>query len=198
MEKIRQTVTYQLNLIKWLSLLIILLIAVAFIVHYIKPKPSFFISSPNKNTTTMISSLEQPNVTTNGLLSWATFAITSIYTLDFVTYQTTMEDIKEFFTIAGYQNYLAQLTKTNKLIDIAAQKLVVSAVLNGTPVVVSEEILGGLYTWKVLIPLLITYQGASEKSTKEEKLIQALIIKDPNSPKGIGIAQIIEQAFTIS
>lgn len=198
MEKIKQTVTYQLNLIKWLSLLIIVLVAVAFVVHYIKPQPLFYAYSPTNNSYESVESLEQPNVTIKGLLTWASFAITSIYTLDFVNYQTTLEDIKEFFTPAGYTNYLAQLSETNKIIDIAEKKLVTAAVLNGTPVVISEDILGGLHTWKVQIPLLITYQGASETSTQEEKLIQALIIKDPESPKGIGIAQIVEQALSIS
>ena len=193
---IKQTVTYQLHLIKLLSFLIIVLIGAAFIVHINKPKPTFYSQLISSNQAKQIFSLEEPNVTTKGLLRWATFAITSIYTLDFVHYEKTIEEIKEFFTEVGYQNYISDLDANNKLIDIAEQKLVVSAVLNGTPVIIDENILSGLYTWQVKIPLLVTYQGASEESTQESKMITALIIRDPKSPKGIGIAQIVEGAFS--
>lgn len=198
MKKIRQLVTYELHLIKLLSMLIIFLVGIVFVVHTVKKQPTFYSYSKSKDLTQEIISLEQPNITTAGLLQWATFAITSIYTMDFVYYEKSLQDMREFFTTSGYQNYMTQLKETNKIKDISEKKLVESAVLDGTPVVLSEDILNGLYTWKVIIPLLITYQGASQQSTQESKMITALVIKDPQSPKGIGIAQIIEQVLRIS
>lgn len=195
---IKQTVTYQLHIIKLLSFLIIALAVFAFIVHVIKPKQTYFARNPAEGITHEILSLDQPNVTTKGLLRWASFAITSIYTLDFVHYEETIEEIREHFTSSGYKNYMDQLASKNKLVDIAEQKLVVTAVLYGTPTVVSESIVKGRYTWNVNIPLLITYQGASEVSSQELKLITALVIRDPKSEKGIGIAQILERDLRIS
>lgn len=197
-DDIKQTVTYQLHIIKVLSFLIIALALCAFVIHVIKPKQTYFARNPTKGNVHEIISLEQPNVTTKGLLRWASFAITSIYTIDFVHYEQSLLDMKEYFTSSGYKNYMSQLSSTNKITEIAENKLVETAVLYGTPVVVDERTLKGRYSWNVKIPLLITYQGASERSTQEQKLITALIIRDPASPKGIGIAQIIEGPLRIN
>ena len=134
--------------------------------------------------------LSEPNVSIHTLLRWASIAITTAYTLDFVEYQKTLSSLESYFTKAGYKNFLEAADA--RLQDIIKQKLVVTAVVAGQPIVLDEGMLDGAYSWRLQIPLLLSYQGASEKSTKQSLAVTILVVRVPTSDadSGIGIAQL--------
>jgi intracellular multiplication protein IcmL len=60
------------------------------------------------------------------------------------------------------------------------------------PIILEKGMLSGRYSWRVQMPILVTYQSASE-FTQQNIVVTMLItrISTIESPRGIGIAQII-------
>lgn len=173
--------------------LAIFLIIAILIVHATRNKQEFFVT--NKAGQSMeIFPLDRPNVTPSALTNWATQAATSAYTLDFYQYQDNIDSLRDYFTVSGYQAYLSSLEASNSLKRIVRDKLIVSAVATGAAVILQEGPLRGVYTWRIQVPLLLTYQGASTDSTQKSIAVSLLVTRVPTeiAPKGIGIEQIVD------
>lgn len=174
-----------------LAVLIASIVAIA--VHFTRAKQTYFVDTIS-GASKEVFPLTEPNVTTTSLLNWLTLAVTSAYTLDFYGYEESLNELKQYFTIDGYQNFLNALNASGSLKKIIKDKLIVTAVPIDTAVVLQEGLMNNVYTWKIQIPLLVTYQGASTTSTKKTIAVSVLVIRVPTNkaPKGIGIAQIID------
>jgi intracellular multiplication protein IcmL len=136
--------------------------------------------------------LDRPNVSTRALLSWATLAATATYTLDFVNYQTSLDELKNYFTNSGYENFLNALNTSGTLSSIIEKKLVLTAVAIGPAIVIGEDEIRGNHIWKIEVPITVSYLSASAEE-KRNKLVTVIVTQVPTTEasKGIGIAQYI-------
>ncbi|MCS5711129.1 DotI/IcmL/TraM family protein [Candidatus Berkiella aquae] len=153
--------------------------------------PSFAVSADDQLI--RLRTLSQPNLTTEALLRWAATAATTIYTFDFYNYNEVLKDARVFFTKAGYENFRSAITAAGIINTIVRKRLVVSAVITDTPVVLKEgQIATGNYAWQVQFPMLLTYQSASEQ-LKSKIIITMLVSRVPTaeSVNGVGIASFI-------
>lgn len=166
-------------------------IGLAYFFYSNKPDQQYYVRSQT-NELRRIYPLDQPNISTDALLRWGSLAATNAYTLDFVNYESSLASVRKFFTKAGYASFEQALSSVNRLQDIIEQKLIVSAVVYSPPVIVNEGKFKGFYSWELQIPLLLTYQGASLQSTKQNLIVTMLITRVPTSiaASGIGIAKI--------
>jgi intracellular multiplication protein IcmL len=155
------------------------------------PMPQYFAITSEGRLTPMVS-LDQPNISPSALLQWANTAAIASYTYNFVNYRQELQAASEFFTADGWRAFMDALTRSNNLSAVIAKKLVVSAVATGAPVVLQEGILNGVYAWRVQMPMLVTYQSASQFS-QQSVTVTMLITRIPtiNSARGIGIAQFV-------
>jgi hypothetical protein len=170
----------------------------AFGADLLRPKQTYYVDGPDKSME--VFPLTEPNVTSASLVNWITQAITSAYTIDFYHYQDTINGLKQYFTVDGYQNFLNALNSSGSLNKIINEKLIVSAVAINSAVILSEGMMNNVYTWKIQLPLLLTYQGASPTSTQKTVAVSVLVTRVPTNqaPKGIGIAQIIDEDYHAS
>jgi hypothetical protein len=156
MNKVNIQTKFNINqlllVINILSVILIILVGIMFYLEKTKPKQTYFAQSLDQKLTKMIS-LDEPNVSTNTLLRWVSLAVTSAYTLDFVDYQQTLNNLKQYFTKAGYTNFLE--ASNERLQSIIKQKLIVTAVVAGTPVLLGEGTMYGFYSWRIQIPILL-------------------------------------------
>ncbi|MBN9287057.1 MAG: type IVB secretion system apparatus protein IcmL/DotI [Gammaproteobacteria bacterium] len=153
------------------------------IVHYY--------ATTNTGKLLQLAPLNQPNLTTASLLNWAVEAATTAYNFNFGNYEKSLKDVKVYFTDAGYQNFVAALAAAKTLETVRAKQLVVFAVATNTPVILKEGPVDGVYAWQVQLPMLVTYQSASDQR-KQNLILTMIIARRPTleSPKGIGIASI--------
>lgn len=158
----------------------------------LRPKQAFFVDS--SSGTKEVFPLTEPNVTPSSMIKWVTQAITSSYTLDFYHYQDTINNLKQYFTIEGYENFVTSLNASGSLKKIIKDKLVVNAVAMDTAVILQEGMMNNVYSWKIQVPLLLTYQGASTTSTQKTIVVNVLVTRVPTNlaPKGIGISQVVD------
>lgn len=145
----------------------------------------FFGAMPDK-VDFQLQPLPRPNVSTKALLSWATLAATATFTIDFVNYQENIANLKNYFTKRGYESYLTSLKDTNTIVTINEKKLVLSAVPIGQSIVSAEYDENAVHTWKIEVPITVTYLSVSEEQ-KEDKLITLTIIQVPTSEASTGI-----------
>lgn len=177
----------------FLTYIIVLGVAFSLFLYATREKETFFIDSPSGQPMEIFP-IDEPNVTSSSLINWITQAATSVHTIDFFNYQNNIDAMKEYFTVAGYSDFVQGLNDNGTLKKIIGEKLIVSAVATNTAVILQEGPINGIYSWRIQVPLLITYQGASTTSTKQSVAVSILVTRVPTNlaPKGIGIAQIVD------
>jgi len=155
------------------------------------PAPKYFATSINGRITPL-QPLDQPNQSDSAVLQWANQAAIAAFTYNFVNYRDELQASSAFFTAGGWDQFLGALKQSNNLDAVKAKKLVVSAVATRAPIVLQKGVLSGSYSWRVQMPILVTYQSASE-FTQQNNVVTMLItrISTLNSPRGIGIAQFV-------
>lgn len=178
-----------------LLLSILVAIALSLVVGYIvlnPPRPKYFAVDVNGRITPIIP-LDQPNMSNAALLQWATQAAIAAYSYNFVNYRKELQAASAFFTPAGWQEFIKATTGSNNLEAIIKKKLNLSAVATGAPVVVASGVAdNGRYTWRIQLPLVITFQSSSQLS--QQSLVVTMKITRVDtlySVRGIGIEQFI-------
>lgn len=177
---------------------LIMAILVASLIYIIvnPPQPRYFATSAEGRIIPIVP-LDQPNIAQTTLLQWANTSAVSAYTYNFVNYRQALQTASANFTPDGWTAFMEALESSNNLNAVIAKKLVVSAVATGAPVILQQGIINGVYAWRIQMPMLVTYQSASQFS-KQSILITMLITRVPtlNSPEGIGISQFIAESTT--
>ena len=155
------------------------------------PAPKYFATSINGRITPLFP-LNEPNQSDSAVLQWANQAAIAAFTYNFVNYRDELQASSGFFTAEGWDQFLNALQQSNNLDAVKAKKLIVSAVATRAPIILQKGILNGSYSWRVQMPILVTYQSASE-FTQQNNVVTMLIIRVStlNSPRGIGIAQFV-------
>lgn len=155
------------------------------------PAPKYFATSINGRITPLFP-LNEPNQSDSAVLQWANQAAIAAFTYNFVNYRSELQASSGFFTADGWDQFLNALQQSNNLEAVKAKKLIVSAVATRAPVILQKGILNGRFAWRVQMPVLVTYQSASE-FTQQNNVVTMLIsrVSTLNSPRGIGIAQFV-------
>lgn len=155
------------------------------------PAPKYFATSINGRITPLFP-LSEPNQSDSAVLQWANQAAIAAFTYNFVNYRSELQASSGFFTSDGWNQFLTALQQSNNLDAVKAKKLIVSAVATRAPIILQKGLLNGRYAWRVQMPILVTYQSASEFS-QQNNVVTMLItrVSTLNSPRGIGIAQFV-------
>lgn len=151
----------------------------------------YFSTSVNRRIAPLFP-LSEPNQSDTAVLQWANQAVISVYTYNFVNYAQQLQRASTFFTDAGWRNFTQALQSSNSVDTVKAKKLIVSAVATRSPIILRKGILNGRYSWRVQMPVLVTYQSASEFN--QQNLVVTLLIRrisTLDSPRGIGITQFV-------
>ncbi len=181
-----------IKIVNYLLLISIAMLGIIFFQHYNLPQEAYFAKSVTGNTIHM-QPLKSFNVSPYSLINWSMVATTNAYTIDFYNYEKSLEKISTFFTKNGFVKFKKSLELSGLLKDIIAKKLITSAVVVDSPMILREGIKDNNYFWEIQLPITITYQGPMEKPENQWLIINLLIKKVPNSElkQGIGIENIV-------
>lgn len=155
------------------------------------PKPKYFPISLNGRITPIFP-LDQPNQADDSVLQWAGQASIAAFSYNYVNYRQELQASSGFFTANGWQNFLSALEESNNLDAVKAKKLIVSADAQSPPVILKKGLLNGRYSWRIQLPVIVTYQSATEYS-QQTNMVTMLVtrVSTLNAPRGIGIAQFV-------
>jgi len=118
--------------------------------------------------------------------------VTSLYTYDFVNYQKTFQSNQQYFTPDGWKAFLNQIQQSRNLQTVQDKKLVVRAAPSGAPVITNSGVLDGHYSWRIQVPIVVTYTSLSQQFN--ENLLITLTVQRMStldSKYGVGIVQFI-------
>lgn len=182
--------TLFLGLLLTTGVVVLLSVFLAYLITH-PPAPQYFATSVHGRVTPIVA-LDEPNQSDSAVLQWANQAAIASYTYNFVNFQNELKAASVYYTNTGWQQFMSALEQSNNLNVLRAKKLIVSAVATRAPIILEKGMLNGRYAWRVQMPMLVTYQSASEFS-QQNIVVTMLIsrISTIESPRGIGISQIL-------
>lgn len=180
----------------WIWLLILANIGVIAggIYYYNHQPPTLYYAlfrQDDQTTAKRMTALAAPLYNIQVLREWAINAATSAFTYDAANYETQFAlTTQRYFTDEGADSFNEALEASGAIKQLLSKKLIVSAVAYRVPVVLAQGNLSGQRTWKIQVPLLVTYQSASDRVTNRY-IITMLIVQQPTwrFPNGYGIQQ---------
>lgn len=185
----------RVSLILLLSVLLnIVLIVALFFVSDNRPQPLFF-ATTNDGQLLPLSAQNQPIMNDQAVITWVSRAAPQIMGLDFLNYRQQIENSHTYFTDYGWNQFMTAIGAT--LDQVKNQQLVVKAVPSDVPVITAKGLVNGVYTWKVQVPLTISYQKNGRVDVK--KVVWSLIVQRVNnntSNQLLGISQIVQNDVT--
>lgn len=127
-----------------------------------EPQPEYFATTTNGIVRPM-HSLTQPVLTSQYILEWASLATRKAFNLDFVHYEQQLNEAKPYFTSNGWEKFQAALKSSGMLQTVTGEKVVMSAIISGTPVVLNRSIRNARFTWTLQLPVLVSFSSTSEQ-----------------------------------
>lgn len=158
-----------------------------------RPTPTYFATTESGRIIPLIP-LNQPNLTDQAILQWATQAVTTVFTYNFVNYRSVFQDSRQYFTGGGWGNFMQAISSSKLLSAVQEEKLMLTAVVSSAPVITNEYVFDGKYTWKAQVPVLVTFQSLSQ--TSYQSYIISLTIERVSTldnKYGVGIGSFVAQ-----
>ena len=157
-----------------------------------QPKPCYFAATPDLRLAPMIP-LDQPLLTQEGLLTWASNAITGAMSLNFLEWREKLETLRPHFDDAAYKSFLASLQSSGVLDMIRDKRLSASAVATRAPVIIASGLVGGKATWKVEFPLVVSYESSQGVESTQKLLATVLVCRTSTAktPRGVVLQQVV-------
>jgi len=131
------------------------------------------------------------------LLMWVQEVVGNVYTFNAITYKQKFDYLlANDFTSDGASSFRQTLDDSQLLNQVITQQVNLTGLVSGQPVILQQGSLMGQYTWKVQMPVLLTFENANQKSTKRI-LVTVLIVNVPTqqSPQAIAIKEFWSEEY---
>lgn len=179
---------------KWLSVMVIICALLSVIlawISYDRKQPPYYAAMTTGQVVPM-HALSEPVITSAFIQQWSEMTTQIIYNLSFDAYQQQLDQAKERFTADGWLKMNNALVSSGLLKELVNNRLIISSVVSGTPVILARMVIDGRFTWRVQLKLLVTFTSASQV-IKRTLLITMDIQRVPalNAPQGIQIINFI-------
>ncbi len=156
-----------------------------------QPKAQYFATSTDGRIMQLYP-LSDSMLSPSELLQWAHQVAIDAYSYNFVNYRDALQNLQNNFTAEGWRYFEQSLKNSRNLEMVLAKKLIVSGTATGTPVILEQAVVDGSYSWKVQIPILVSYQNASE-NTQKPMVVMMIISRVPtvDMPKGVAVRSFV-------
>ncbi|MBF13696.1 MAG: type IV secretion protein DotI [Legionellales bacterium] len=165
----------------------------AMVIYLSDNKPrNFYFAARSDGVIIPIQPLSQPVVSQSQLTAWASSAIISVFSYDYLRYRSQLQESQQFFSPDGWREFSQSLKGSGNLITVLQQKLLLSAVPTGSAVITKSGLLNRVFTWQIQMPILVTFQSASEVRS-QSLLVNVQVSRVPvqNNPQGIAITRFV-------
>ena len=157
-----------------------------------QPGPRYFAATPDLRLAPLVP-LDQPVLTQEGLLTWASDTITGAMSLNFLEWREKLESIRSNFDDEAFKSFLASLKSSGVLDMIREKRLSASAVSTRAPVIIASGLVGGTATWRIEFPLVVSYES-SQGVESTQRLVATVLVRRASTvktPRGVVIQQAV-------
>jgi intracellular multiplication protein IcmL len=143
--------------------------------------------------------LTQPSMSLQDVSAWVIEAVEASYTYNYINFRSQLQDAEKYFSRWGWQEYMKGLTASNNLIALQQRRMLFIAKVTQPPKLIAEGILGGVYSYKFEMPVLISYlsppySNVIGTSRFDNALVVDVIVqrqKILSSYKGLAVVQML-------
>lgn len=156
-----------------------------------RPEAYIYAQTTEGKTVTLYS-VEEPKYSNRVIEEWAEKVIKLVYNYDFSRYEEQLVRARKYFAPETWTLFVDSLEE-NILPNVKSKQLQVSVAVDKAKIGSPPLVIGGIATWNVKIPALISYVSASETKTRKVEL--DVIVKRQVSftnPEGLWITRITE------
>lgn len=176
---------------KWILVMALMSVLFTALLSYLSlfRKPPAYYATTTSGEVVPLHALSEPVVTSKYILQWASLATRDVLNIGFANYQQQFEQAKPYFTSKGWEQFQEALTSSKLLQTIEDQHVDMSAVVSGAPVILGQAVVHGRFTWRIKLPVLITFTSASSQ-TKQSLYVTMDVQRVPvlDAEKGIQIS----------
>jgi intracellular multiplication protein IcmL len=176
----------------FLSLLLLLAVLVNIYQFLQRPKPLYFAVTADLKVLEMVP-LSEPSLSDQALLNWTSQAVTSALSLDFLHWRQKLSEIRPNFDSKGFESYVRSLETEGHLKKIQTERLILSCVPVQAPIITNSAVVAGVMSWKVQMPILLSYQSSAGVSATQKLLAEIFLerIETHINPRGVIIKQLV-------
>ena len=128
------------------SLLLNVVFSIIFAWTVIDAPSAQYYATTIRGRITPLVPLAQPNIPPTTLLQWASLAAVSVNTYDFANYTNEINSLEQYFTAAGWDQFITAWNNSQNLQNLIKNKLTVSAVTSNPPIITRQGIENNVYT----------------------------------------------------
>jgi intracellular multiplication protein IcmL len=157
-----------------------------------KPEPRYFAVTQDLRIMEM-PPLSEPVIENRSLGNWAGDVVVRALSLNFLTWRQTLSDLRGEFDPTGFESFLDSLKNGGHLDKIEKERLSLSSLISGAPVITGSGLRGGVMTWKLEMPLVLSYESSAGVVASQKLLAEVVVqrTKPSLNPKGVVIRQIV-------
>lgn len=178
--------------IKWVSIMAIVCAILTTILVWMTydPKQPPYYAAMTTGEVVRLHALSEPVVTSDFVVQWSALTTRLIYNLNFSTYTQQLAQVQDRFTPEGWDKMMAALKSSGLIDDVVNNKLIITSVVTGPPIILGRLIIHGRFTWRVQMKLLVTYTSAST-ATQRSMIVTMNVQRVPTLDAANGI-QVID------
>lgn len=124
---------------------------------------------------------------------WASQTTASLFNVNYINVVEQIERKSNFFDEVGWVRFKKLLVDKNLLSPIVNDRQVMHGTPSGVPVLNSSGLVNGVYSWSVIVPLQISYNGRGRYPSKSDMTLAIDVVRsqiNQESPQGIVIHDI--------
>lgn len=163
--------------IRWLvrMLVVTLILSATLMWMTIDTKQPAYYAAVTTGDIVRMHSLSEPVLTNEFIVRWSALTARRLFNLKFDEYKTQLNALKDRFTSTGWQKMQLAFKSSGFIRNLVDNKLIMSAVISSSPVVVAQMVIGGRMTWRVQMPILVEFTSASEQ--RQESIIVTMNVE---------------------
>lgn len=156
------------------------------------PPPRYFALTEDLRVVELTPT-SKANLSQAKLLNWVSSTITKTFTFDFLNYRNVLMEVRPNYTSGCFKSLTGSLKSSGNLEMVTTKRLVTRAVLNGTPVIIKEGLIGGYRMWNIEVPLIISYEDSNGIVASQNLVGMAIVSREDERhvPRGVLIHQLV-------
>lgn len=168
----------------------VLIIAIVTLARTMETRQVYFATTSDGRIINIVP-LNEPYLSPAQVIAWAASTAQNIMRFGYHDYRERLQQASANFTPTGWNSFNKALKEANFIDAVEARKLVVTMDINGAPEIQKEgPNKDGIYTWFVLFPVTIKFDGTAPPSPIRTNLrLQIQRVSTLQNPNGISIEQ---------
>lgn len=139
-----------------------------------RPHPIYFAATTDGRLI-KLQPLNKPTVSDTALLDWAARSAIAPYNMDFNHWRAQLQRLSPRFTEQSWGGFVKAMT-TNITPTVEKDRIIMSAVTDGAPVITKRGTLGGRLAEWAEIPIVVSYI-VGEKTVNQHLLVKMVLVR---------------------